>query len=88
MQSAWGKWAPPLERSQLVSLSFSGSSFGTFITLPIAGIIADNMGWEAVYYFTGWPIALSDLIIIDIERKLNSKTIVSCHLLSSLYDQR
>ena len=53
MNGAWSKWAPPLERSLLISIHISGSSFGTCITLPLAGLIADELGWEAVFYFTG-----------------------------------
>ena len=53
MNGAWSKWAPPLERSILLSIPMSGSSFGTFVTLPLAGLIADELGWEAVFYVTG-----------------------------------
>jgi len=31
----------------------SGSSFGTCVTLPLAGLIAEELGWEAVFYITG-----------------------------------
>nr|XP_039254795.1 sialin-like [Styela clava] len=62
VQSAWGIWAPPLERSTLIAISFSGSSFGTFVTLPIAGVIADNVGWEAVFYLTGAGAMLWSLV--------------------------
>uniref|UniRef100_H2ZN04 Sialin n=1 Tax=Ciona savignyi TaxID=51511 RepID=H2ZN04_CIOSA len=53
MQGAWGLWAPPMERSALISAHIAGSSFGTCVTLPVAGVIADQLGWEAVFYVTG-----------------------------------
>lgn len=51
--AAWGEWAPPMERSVLLSFQFSAYSVGSFVTLPIAGLIADTLGWEAVFYVTG-----------------------------------
>ncbi|XP_076803041.1 sialin-like isoform X1 [Clavelina lepadiformis] len=62
MQGAWSYWAPPMERSALVSVHISGSSFGTCVTLPIAGVIADTLGWEAVFYFTGGVSLLWTLV--------------------------
>jgi len=53
MHGAWSTWAPPSERSSLISVHMSGSSFGTCVTLPLAGVIADELGWEAVFYVTG-----------------------------------
>ena len=31
----------------------SGASIGTFLIFTLAGYIADNLGWEAVFYVTG-----------------------------------
>ena len=50
---AVGVWSPPLERSTQLALGYSGTSMGTVIVFPIAGLIADNLGWEAVFYITG-----------------------------------
>ena len=48
-----GVWSPPLERSTLLAIGFSGASLGPAIGYPLAGVIADNLGWEAVFYITG-----------------------------------
>ena len=53
MQGAWGLWAPPLERSTLVSMHVAGASLGSVIVSPIAAVIITSYGWEAVFYFTG-----------------------------------
>ncbi len=48
-----GFWAPPLERSKMVSLYCTGCSVGTCLLFPIAGVLIDTFGWESVFYFTG-----------------------------------
>jgi len=53
MHAMWAVWAPPLERSKLVTLSYAGSSFGTVIGLPLAGFITDHLGWQYVFYICG-----------------------------------
>ncbi|XP_078491658.1 sialin-like [Ciona intestinalis] len=66
MQGAWGLWAPPMERSALISAHVSGASFGTCVTLPLAGVIADEAGWEAVFYVTGSVALLWSLVWLGI----------------------
>lgn len=57
------KWAPPLERSRIFSFVFSGTQFGTVITLFVAGFLAASPGgWPSIYYVTGlcgvlWALA-------------------------------
>lgn len=51
--AVWSKWAPPLERSMLATIGFSGSFIGTVIAMPLSGIIAEHLGWEAVFYVFG-----------------------------------
>uniref|UniRef100_A0A3B3CGA3 Si:ch1073-513e17.1 n=1 Tax=Oryzias melastigma TaxID=30732 RepID=A0A3B3CGA3_ORYME len=53
MMAMWGRWAPPLERSRLTTLSGSGSSFGAFLALPLTGYICEQLGWPAVFYICG-----------------------------------
>merc|ERR1719186_2207040 len=53
MTGCWGAWAPPLEKTQLQGIFWSGASFGTLIIFTLAGYIAENLGWEAVFYVTG-----------------------------------
>lgn len=69
MMAMWARWAPPLERSRLMTFSGAGSSFGAFVSLPLTGFICHNLGWPAVFYFCGgagclwavfWFILVSD----------------------------
>nr|XP_019960210.1 PREDICTED: sialin-like isoform X1 [Paralichthys olivaceus] len=69
MMAMWARWAPPLERSRLMTLSGSGSSFGAFVALPLTGFICQTLGWPAVFYICGgagclwavfWFIFVSD----------------------------
>jgi len=49
----WSRWAPPLERSRLVTIAFSGSYFGTVISLPLSGYLAETLGWPWIFYVFG-----------------------------------
>ncbi|XP_012715143.2 sialin [Fundulus heteroclitus] len=53
MMAMWARWAPPLERSRLITLSGSGASFGAFLALPLTGYICEKLGWPAVFYLCG-----------------------------------
>ncbi|XP_074930276.1 LOW QUALITY PROTEIN: sialin [Gadus morhua] len=53
MMAMWARWAPPLERSTLISLSASGASFGAFVALPLTALICQTLGWPAVFYICG-----------------------------------
>ena len=53
MSSAWGAWAPPLEKTTLNGIYASGASLGTLIIFTLSGYLADNLGWETVFYVTG-----------------------------------
>ena len=33
--------------------TIAGAQAGTCIAMPISGILADNLGWESVFYFFG-----------------------------------
>ncbi|XP_071356299.1 uncharacterized protein [Trachinotus anak] len=54
MMAMWARWAPPMERSRLMTLSGSGASFGTFLALPLTGFICQTLGWPAVFYLCGY----------------------------------
>ncbi|XP_030596756.1 sialin [Archocentrus centrarchus] len=69
MMALWARWAPPLERSRLMTMSGSGGSFGAFVALPLTGFICQMLGWPAVFYLCGsagclwavfWFIFVSD----------------------------
>ncbi|XP_039595282.1 sialin isoform X1 [Polypterus senegalus] len=53
MNAMWAKWAPPLERSRLMTFSGTGGSFGSFVALPITGFICHSLGWAYVFYIFG-----------------------------------
>lgn len=53
MHAMWSSWAPPLERSKLLSISYAGAQLGTVVSLPLSGIICLYMDWTYVFYFFG-----------------------------------
>ncbi|CAD5113020.1 DgyrCDS2222 [Dimorphilus gyrociliatus] len=56
MHAVWGKWAPPLERSKLVSVSYGGAMMGSVLALPLSGALCEYGyagGWPSIFYTTG-----------------------------------
>ncbi|XP_046577943.1 uncharacterized transporter slc-17.2-like [Haliotis rubra] len=55
-QAMWGRWAPPLERTKLTAICYSGTMFGGIATFAISGLLCvygfDN-GWGSMFYITG-----------------------------------
>lgn len=49
----WRFWAPPLERSRLATMAFSGSYAGVVIGMPMSGILTGWISWQAAFYFYG-----------------------------------
>ncbi|KAG1658841.1 Sialin [Nymphon striatum] len=49
----WSKWAPEMERTQLVALSMTGAYFGTVVAMPLCGLLAHHFGWESIFYVYG-----------------------------------
>ncbi|XP_065355466.1 vesicular glutamate transporter 1 [Calliphora vicina] len=49
----WRFWAPPMERSRLATLAFSGSYAGVVVGLPLSGLLADSVGYQAPFYAYG-----------------------------------
>ncbi|BFY98722.1 hypothetical protein BsWGS_01761 [Bradybaena similaris] len=51
----WSRWAPPLERQKLMTLCFSGTTFGIVFTFPIVDMLCDLGGqaWVFVFYIPG-----------------------------------
>jgi len=62
MHALWSRWAPPLERSKLVTIAYSGSYFGTVISMGVCGLLAENLGWASIFYVAG----IHSLINIDL----------------------
>ncbi|XP_014448849.1 sodium-dependent phosphate transport protein 1 isoform X5 [Tupaia chinensis] len=46
----WVRWAPPLERTRLISIGMSGLLLGPFLVLLVTGVICDSLGWPMVFY--------------------------------------
>lgn len=53
MMAIWARWAPPLERSRLMTFSGAGANFGAFVAFPLTGFISHSLGWPAVFYSCG-----------------------------------
>nr|XP_033794054.1 sialin [Geotrypetes seraphini] len=53
MHAMWSSWAPPMERSRLLSLSYAGAQLGTVVSLPLSGLICYYMDWAYVFYIFG-----------------------------------
>ncbi|XP_064122323.1 vesicular glutamate transporter 1-like [Macrobrachium nipponense] len=49
----WRCWAPPLERSRLATLAFSGSYAGAVLGMPLSAWLTQGIGWPAPFYFYG-----------------------------------
>ena len=52
----WGRWAPPIERSFLVSFSYAGSQLGTVLSQPLSSLLSSSKilgGWPSVFYVFG-----------------------------------
>ncbi|MBN3304807.1 S17A5 protein, partial [Amia calva] len=53
MHAMWSAWAPPLERSKLLTISYTGAQLGTVVSLPISGLICYHLDWTYVFYIFG-----------------------------------
>lgn len=53
MHALWSRWAPPLERSKLVTMAYSGSYFGTVVSMGVCGLLGEHLGWESIFYVAG-----------------------------------
>ncbi|CAF1315292.1 unnamed protein product [Rotaria sordida] len=49
----WRWWAPPLERSTLATISFTGSYAGAVLGIPLSGILTEYLNWQIAFYFYG-----------------------------------
>jgi len=56
MHAMIGQWSPPLERTRMTTIAYSGQHVGTIIALPLSGVLADSTflgGWPSVFYVFG-----------------------------------
>lgn len=47
------KWAPPNERSRIVTMASSGVYVGMVIAMSSCGVLTEKLGWESVFYVFG-----------------------------------
>uniref|UniRef100_A0A5F8GIJ4 Probable small intestine urate exporter n=2 Tax=Monodelphis domestica TaxID=13616 RepID=A0A5F8GIJ4_MONDO len=53
LQALWPKWAPPLERTQMSNIGFSGTTSGNFIIILVGGFLCQSLGWPSIFYICG-----------------------------------
>jgi len=56
MHAMLSRWVPPLERSRLSNLCYSGAYVGTILGFPVSSALASSSflgGWPAVFYLFG-----------------------------------
>lgn len=53
MHAIWSKWSPPLERSRMVGIVVAGQYLGAVIAMSTCGILAQEYGWESLFYVFG-----------------------------------
>ncbi|XP_065767726.1 sialin isoform X3 [Muntiacus reevesi] len=92
MHAMWSSWAPPLERSKLLSISYAGAQLGTVVALPLSGIICYYMNWTYVFYFFGivgiiWFILWTCLVSDTPETHKTISSYEKEYILSSLKNQ-
>lgn len=49
----WSRWAPPSDRSRLLTITLSGSYFGTVAAMAVSGAVAEHLNWPAIFYVSG-----------------------------------
>ena len=50
------KWIPPNERSRMGAFVYAGAQFGTVISMPLSGLLAEygwDGGWPSIFYVFG-----------------------------------
>lgn len=72
MHGVWARWAPPMERSKLATMSYSGAYVGTIVSMPLSGWLCGTpeYGWPSVFYLCGglgvvWFVLWSCLVHSD-----------------------
>ncbi|XP_049291666.1 sialin-like [Anopheles funestus] len=56
------RWIPPNEKSKAVACIAGGSTFGTVITWPFAGLLTEHFGWVYAFYVPAFLSALVGVI--------------------------
>ncbi|XP_071942007.1 sialin-like [Antedon mediterranea] len=56
MHAMWAHWAPPIERSKLIAITYAGSQLGAVLSNPVSGWLCSTTflgGWPSVFYVFG-----------------------------------
>ncbi|CAG9864851.1 unnamed protein product [Phyllotreta striolata] len=95
IQAVWAAWAPPLERSRLVTASYSGSFVGTVVAMPVCSLLASSLGWESIFYSFGviglvwcvlWVTLVSDSPLTDSSISLKERQYITTSIEESKGD--
>ncbi len=68
MYSLWSRWAPPLERTKMLTTGMAGTYAGTVTSMAVCGWLEQKFGWPSVFYVFGE---------YQIESRLNLLAVVS-----------
>ena len=60
--SLWSRWAPVNERTILVGISQMACYLGTLACNALSGLIADQLGWQWIFYIYGITAVLWAII--------------------------
>lgn len=50
------KWIPPNERSRMGAFVYAGAQFGTIVSMPLSGLLAEYVDWDSIFYVFGESI--------------------------------
>ncbi|XP_055354816.1 sialin-like isoform X2 [Paramacrobiotus metropolitanus] len=53
LSTIFGRWIPPLERTQLLAFAAAGVPVGIALVFPISAGFAELYGWSSAFYFAG-----------------------------------
>ncbi|GFO24631.1 vesicular glutamate transporter 1 [Plakobranchus ocellatus] len=92
MHTMWGKWAPPLERTKLITFTYAGAQVGIVMTFPLSGFLCKYGfagGWPSIFYVTGgiclvWSILWMVLVSEDPKSHPRISDIERDYILGSL----
>lgn len=87
------KWIPPNERSRVGAAIYSGAQFGTIISMPLSGLLAEygfDGGWPSIFYVFGligvvWSLAFVWLVYEDPETDPNISEKEKKYIANSLW---
>ncbi|XP_054274203.1 putative inorganic phosphate cotransporter isoform X1 [Macrosteles quadrilineatus] len=87
------KWVPPNERSRMGAFVYAGAQFGTVISMPVSGYLAEHGfdgGWPSIFYCFGlvgaiWSLAFLFMVDEDPETSTKIKEDERKYIISSVW---